>query len=230
MHTFCLLMITTAALAASVPDFRGKTGSISASQTRRSAEPGNIQLHKTVIADWADDIYVTPAPNEYLDSEPLLLHQGDVIHVSKERGSPSIRVDSVDVPMYTETYPSPSVERHVVSARGSEFDSGLHGLGGRVPTCIRKPGKLHTQRKWSISYNHDKKYNGMHCGQSVRRALKTFIKCRPMTDWTCVRSGDHGLSGVTVEFHTPRGCDDRRIHEVMKKATGGQVDVWCQHK
>ncbi|KAK4649787.1 hypothetical protein QC762_001335 [Podospora pseudocomata] len=230
MRALSILTLTTVALAASVPDFRQDSEHISGSQRRRSAEPGNIQLHKTVIPDWADDIYLTPSPKEHLDSERLLLHQSNVKDISKERDSPSIRVDPVEVHMYTETYPSPGVERNVVSARGTVFEPEPNSLGGRVPTCTRKAGKLHTQRKWSIGYDHDNKYNGMHCGQSVRVALKSFKKCRPTTDWTCVRNGEQGLGGVTVEFHTPRGCDDRRIHQAMKKASGGQIDVWCQHK
>ncbi|KAK0667938.1 hypothetical protein QBC41DRAFT_131545 [Cercophora samala] len=230
MHSLSFLFFITVTLAASVHDFGGQSEPSLASQRRRSAEPGNIQLHKTVIPDWADDIYITPTPKESTSWERLPLHQGNVEHVSREQDSPSIRVDPVDVPMFTETYPSPGVEGYIVSVREPVFEDKLDSLEGRVPTCIRKAGKLHTQRKWSISYDHDNKYNGMHCGQSVREALKTFKKCRPTTDWTCVHSGEQGLGGVTVEFHTPRGCDDRRIHEVMKKASGGQVDVWCQHK
>ncbi|KAK0747228.1 hypothetical protein B0T21DRAFT_379357 [Apiosordaria backusii] len=164
MHLFSLLTLATAALAASIPGFRRENESTSTSQVRRSAEPGNIQLHKTVIPDWADDVYVAPNPNEYVYSEPLLRHQGNVIEVPNKRESSVIRVDPVEVPMYTETYPNPGVERHVISARESESDLDI--LERRVPTCIRKPGKLHTQRKWSISYDHDNKYNGMHCGQS----------------------------------------------------------------
>ncbi|KAK3987494.1 hypothetical protein QBC44DRAFT_118631 [Cladorrhinum sp. PSN332] len=53
----------------------------------------------------------------------------------------------------------------------------------RVPTCLRKAGKLHTQRKWSISYDYDSYYNGMHCGLSLKAAMKDFKLCRPMTDW-----------------------------------------------
>ncbi|KAK4460489.1 hypothetical protein QBC42DRAFT_149577, partial [Cladorrhinum samala] len=101
--------------------------------------------------------------------------------------------------------------------------------GMRVPTCIRKAGKLHTQRKWSISYDWDNKYNGMHCGLSLREAMKDFKLCRPLTDWTCVESGVQGYGGVTIEFHTPRTCDDKRINEAVKKATAGQLNVWCKH-
>ncbi|KAK4202096.1 hypothetical protein QBC40DRAFT_45566 [Triangularia verruculosa] len=229
MHTFSLLMATTVALAASIPERPVEDVTTSGSPIRRSAEPGIIQLHKTVIPDWVDDVYVAPQTNRHQDTDLLFHHQGNVTYNAKVRqaSQAAIRVDAVDVPMYAETYPSPGVERYTVSRRRSESPSAL---GGRVPTCTRKPGKLHTQRQWSISYDYDNKYNGMHCGQSVRKALKSFKKCRPTTDWTCVRSGEQGLGGVTIEFHTPRGCDDKRIHEVMKKATRGQVDVWCQHR
>ncbi|KAK4225666.1 hypothetical protein QBC38DRAFT_255009 [Podospora fimiseda] len=99
----------------------------------------------------------------------------------------------------------------------------------RLPTCTRRAGLLHTQRHWSISYDYDSYYNGMHCGLSMQNAMKEFTLCKPLTDWTCVSSGQEGLGGVTIEFHTPRTCDDQRVHEAILKATLNHIDVWCKH-
>lgn len=68
-------------------------------------------------------------------------------------------------------------------AAAAANNTEVEAVGVRVPTCIRKAGKLHTQRKWSISYDWDNKYNGMHCGLSLREAMKDFKLCRPLTDW-----------------------------------------------
>ncbi|KAK0631136.1 hypothetical protein B0T17DRAFT_241365 [Bombardia bombarda] len=129
--------------------------------------------------------------------------------------------------------PAPTADIHIepISPRDSLVNLTTLGVleGPRVPTCARKPGKLHTQRQWTISYDEDDKYNGKRCGQSIKSAMRWHLLCHPLTDWTCVASGSPGYGGVTVQFHTPRTCSDKSIRSAVSKGTNGQVDVWCQH-
>ncbi|KAK4183335.1 hypothetical protein QBC35DRAFT_115285 [Podospora australis] len=141
--------------------------------------------------------------------------------------TPVIGVDPIDVHFAYQTRHSPSADSaNTISPR----DGGVQPPRLSPPQCIRKAGKLHTQRQWSISYYGDNQLNGIHCGQSVKASLKSKKKCRPLTDWTCVTAGQPGYGGVTIEFHTPRTCDDGRIHDAVLQGTKGMVDVWCKHR
>lgn len=100
---------------------------------------------------------------------------------------------------------------------------------GNIPTCTRSKAHMHTQRRWSITYQGDSQLNGEHCGQTVKKAIKRHVRCRPLTDWTCVASGKKEDDEVTIGFHTGNLCSDSSIHKAVKKGTRGRVGVWCKH-
>jgi len=100
-------------------------------------------------------------------------------------------------------------------------------IQNQLPSCSRKYGKLRTRREWTVSYANDAAFNGIHCGQSVRKQIKSHLMCKPMSDWKCI---PNGTGGVTIQFHTPRGCTDETVHQSILKGTQGQVNVWCQKR
>ncbi|KAK5659539.1 hypothetical protein OQA88_741 [Cercophora sp. LCS_1] len=99
----------------------------------------------------------------------------------------------------------------------------------RVPTCTRKPHKLHSRRKWTITYDGDDLLNGNHCGKSIKKALKTHVTCWPITDWACVADGKPGMGGVKIGFSTGVSCRDKKVTRAIAMGTGGRVDVRCEH-
>ncbi|KAK3369610.1 hypothetical protein B0T24DRAFT_681610 [Lasiosphaeria ovina] len=151
-----------------------------------------------------------------------------------------IRVDKVDrsaglppppPPQYRVVAKARSLANANANANPNEISlaAAADNVAERVPTCTRKNGKLHTQRQWTVSYDGDTDLNGMHCGQSVRAELARHFRCKPMTDATCVASGEPGRGGVTLQFHTPRTCSDTAIRDAVAKGTEGRVKVRCQH-
>ncbi|KAM7197495.1 hypothetical protein V8F20_006640 [Naviculisporaceae sp. PSN 640] len=104
----------------------------------------------------------------------------------------------------------------------------------RVPvaTCRRSKGRLHTQRRWTVTYTGDKKFNGkykVNCGKKFKKHLKRKLRCKPVTDFTCAASGEEGEDQVTVWFHTPRTCTDNLVTEALRKGTKGKVKINCTH-
>lgn len=134
--------------------------------------------------------------------------------------------------------PRPGIQSRVVATPGEYLDLLSDAVktpttelkAGDVAFCRRSNSRIHMVWKWSITYKGDSAVNGMHCGSSVLQQLRRRLRCRPILDWTCVRSGREGEDQVTMEFRTLKTCVDSLVHDAVKKATDGKVDVWCLHK
>ncbi|KAK3368370.1 hypothetical protein B0H63DRAFT_75498 [Podospora didyma] len=246
MHAKPLLQWAAAALALQLPSsltlqaIPNRPSILPATLNRRPSisakEPGRIQVHQDPILNHAPaPLTVAAAPwDKHDDGGTGEIHKLMGTFGNKKPASP-IRVDAVDINQRQaviarseairdfggiDPYDYPQHQQHR-NKQGTTAD--------RIPTCARKNAKLHSQRQWTISYDGDNHINGLHCGQSVRAQMKDFLLCRPLSDWTCVASGEPGHGGVTIQFHTPRTCTDEKVREAVAKGTAGKVLVWCQH-